>query len=65
MALNPFQGLKPMRLPCGAELPGLNGPKSLSGIETGYTIWQNQSLPVSMALNPFQGLKRKLFIFLR
>ncbi len=85
MALNPFQGLKLVASAKEADLPeglngpkslsgietipivgealasafGLNGPKSLSGIETQTYSPKLLQLPtrVSMALNPFQGLK--------
>ncbi len=36
----------------------LNGPKSLSGIETSSFCRAKQTVMVSMALNPFQGLKQ-------
>ncbi len=60
MALNPFQGLKPLSYEVeGKEEFSLNGPKSLSGIETtSRTTLLRCSARVSMALNPFQGLKR-------
>ncbi len=59
MALNPFQGLKPLDTSDPGNPPsGLNGPKSLSGIETKSTPTISADGGVSMALNPFQGLKR-------